>query len=367
MLLKVLKEFKPKGKLNPNEKIMKYVDIAYCFGIIFVLFGHSHPLDGSWVNTWYWHLNTFIYTFHMPLYFFISGYLIVHSNGIERIGYSKWASNKLLKFSVPYLVLTVLAFVPKSFLGDTADAVDMSFKYLFETTFINPRIGVWGHFWFIPVFLMLEFYWGAWRAKSKNNPSIYRLGLIIGFLVSLAIACYPIKTDMYTLYDLSQEAIFYACGVIVALCKPTVWDKWWKNIIGILGPAALVSCLYKYGNYSFREYPFINFLVGILIIWAVWNLSVLISRIPKLSFPAKITKYTFNIYIYSWPAQAALDAILRRMGVNWVIIVCILFVSGFVAPLLIVFIYKKLQFLHCKFFDYLIGINTNTKKGAKQL
>ncbi len=353
----MFKSFTPQGKLN-NDGRMSYVNVAYFIGILFVIFGHSHPLDGSWYHSWYWYLNTFIYTFHMPFYFFIGGYLIVHSKSVEKIGYSKWLSTKLQKFLVPYFVLTILAYIPKSMLGDTSDAVELSFEYFFETTFINPRIGVWGHFWFIPVFLALDLYWGAWRAKAKNNSGIFKQGLIIGLLISLAIACYPVKTDLYTLYDISQNAIFYAMGILLALVKPVFWNTWWKNILNIGVGAAASYFLYTYANYAAREYPALNFLVGLTLIWCFWNLAVLISHFVSGKFFEKLSKYYFNIFIYSWPVQATLDAVLRRMGMGMNTIIIILCISGFFVPILIVEVYKKLKFMHCKFMDLLIGVQT---------
>ena len=115
--------------------------MAYFIGIILVIWGHSHPLDSSWWGTWYSRLNGFIYTFHMPLYFFIGGYLMVHSKSIDKLGYKKWAVGKLWKFFVPYFVLTALAFVPKAILGDTSDAVELSIGYTSRQPFLSRELG----------------------------------------------------------------------------------------------------------------------------------------------------------------------------------------------------------------------------------
>lgn len=346
--------FSPKGYLgNRSDKRMAYVDAANFIGIILVVWGHSHPLDSSWWGTWYSDLNGFIYTFHMPLFFFIGGYLLVHSHSIDKMGYREWAKEKLLKFLVPYFVLTLLASVPKAMLGDTSDVVDLSLGYLLKTTILIPRNGVWGHFWFIPTFLALDLIWGYWRANAGSRPN----GLVIGGLLSLLLAIRPILTDWFVLYDFSQVAIFYFCGILLAMFRPVIWNKSWKCIVGIVIGVLCAYLLYPYGNYSFRSYPIINFIVGMALVWVVWCLAQLLGKL-NLALPAKLTKYSFNIFVYSWPAQATLDVILRRLGVNWLVIIAILFVSGFVFPLLIVYIYRKLRFLHCKFFDYLLGVKT---------
>ena len=352
--------FSPKGRCGPEgEKHMAYIDAAYFIGIILVVWGHSHPLDSSWWGTWYSDLNGFIYTFHMPLYFFIGGYLLVHSQSIDQVGYKEWAKEKILTLRIPYFVL--LAFIPKAMLGDTSDAVELSLGYLLKTTLFIPRIGVWGHFWFIPTFLSLDLMWGAWRANASKNPTIYRGGLLIGGGLTLLLAIFPIRTDWFVLYDFSQEAIFYTCGILLALAKPVLWDKTWKHLSGIIGGSVCAYLLYPYGNYTNTSRPIINFIVGLALVCICWCIAQLLSKL-NLKLPVKLTKYSFNIFIYSWPVQATLDALLRRLGVNWLVIIAILFVSGFVFPLLIVFIYRKLRCFHCKFFDYLIGIKTVTAR-----
>lgn len=360
----ILCKFSPNGHLSDNDKHFRYIDMAYFIGIVLVVWGHSHPLDSSWWGTWYSDLNGFIYTFHMPLFFFIGGYLMVYSNSIDKLGYKKWAIEKLLKFLIPYIVLTAIAYIPKAMLGDTNDIVELSLGYFLKTTFLIPRIGVWGHFWFVPTYLALDLMWGAWRFYSKKNISVYRIGILCGIVVSLILAICPIKTDWFVLNDFSHEAIFYSLGIVLAIIKPTMWDKKWKNVVGIVVSGLIVFILYPYGNYQNNFVPFFTFIVGLLLVWSCWSLAQLMAH-SSFTLPTKLTKYSFNIYIYSWPAQALLDAILRRLGVNWLVIIAILFVSGFIVPFIIIFIYKKISFLHCRFFDYLIGVQTVNEKGDK--
>ena len=356
MLKSVFGDFAPKGALKDEDKRFKYIDVLYVLGIILVVWGHSHPIDSSWFDTWYSDLNTLIYTFHMPMFFFIGGYLMVFSKSVEALGYKKWVCGKLLKFLIPYIVLTVVAFYPKSLLGDTSDVVFFSLPYLLKTTFLIPRIGVWGHFWFIPTFLILDILWGAWRAKARNSKNVYRFGLIFGLIASFALAVFPIRTDYFVLFDLSQVAVFYACGILTALVKPFLWDKCWKNIVAIPVCAIIAYFLYPYGNYTNFSMPIINFIVGLALVWIFWSIAKLLSRFNFASFACNLTKFNFTIFVYSWPAHSLTDVILRRLGVNWLIIIAVLFVIGFVVPLLIIYLYKKMTFLHCKFFDYLLGI-----------
>ncbi len=381
--------FKPQGIINNEDKKLRYIDAAYLIGVFLVILGHSHPLTEAWYDTWIKYLNGFIYSFHMHLYFFIAGYLLVHSHSIDKIGYVKWAFNKLLKFGVPYLVLTAIAYFPKALLGNTVDNVEMNFGYFLRTTFLEPRDGVWGHFWFITAFITIDLIWGIWRYYSPKNKLVYRFGLILGGCISLTLAIIPLDTKLFTLHDISEVSIFYFIGIVIALAKPVLWNKKYKLYIGISVSAIAVYFLYQFGNYmnyrgktltfmnifngrlngneSIFDTAFFNFLVSLLLVWICWCLAVLLGDLKRFNLPQKVSKYLFNIFIYAWPAQATVETLLRGTSLHWFTISLIMFIVGCVVPIAIVFIYQKATFAHCKFFDYLIGVKTVVNKSKGEL
>lgn len=69
-----------------GENILKtknnIIEQVYFLGIFLVILGHSHPI-GTEYPQW---INTFIYRFHMPLFFFISGVLIFYSTRLKKGG-----------------------------------------------------------------------------------------------------------------------------------------------------------------------------------------------------------------------------------------------------------------------------------------
>ena len=383
MLKTLFEGFSPQGIIGENNKRMKYIDVAYLFGVFLVVLGHAHPLNESWSGIWMNEMNKLIYSFHMHFYFFLGGYLLVHSKSIDRIGYKKWAIDKILKFGIPYVVLTVLAYFPKLLLdslGNTSDTVQFSLSYFLRTTFLEPRAGVWGHFWFITAFLPINLIWGLWRYYAPKSKTIYRTGLLLGLLISVYIAVLPINTDIFTLFDISELAIFYSLGVFFALLKPVLWNKTYKLLLGIFVPLAIVPFLYEHGNFTnyrlkslttlnllksgfdlkfdILDTTIINFIVSLCLVSICWCLAILIGRIKHFKLPELLSKYTFNIFVYGWPAQAFIEAVLHSNELNVYAVSAIMFVVGFAAPILIVYIYKKLKFIHCRFFDYLIGVNT---------
>ena len=59
-------------------------------------------------------VNSFVYEFHMPLFFFSAGILIMYT--VEGKNIRQWWWNKVTKLLVPYAVLTILAWIPKCIL-----------------------------------------------------------------------------------------------------------------------------------------------------------------------------------------------------------------------------------------------------------
>lgn len=73
----------------------KLIDVAKGLGIVLVMFGHTH--HGA--------CSHFVYLFHMPLFFFLSGATLVYSKSKE---VNVWKKAKALL--LPYLVFSLLSF-----------------------------------------------------------------------------------------------------------------------------------------------------------------------------------------------------------------------------------------------------------------
>lgn len=350
------KVFSPRGRLD-NGGHMHFIDTAYFICIILVVFAHGHPLTSDWWGTWYSDLNAFIYSFHMPMFFFIGGYLMVFSRSIDELGFGKWAAGKLVKFGVPYLVLSLLALVPKAMLDGLADPTEASVGFLLKTLFIVPRQGVWGHFWFISTFLVTELYWGLWRGLAKTRAAAANILFAAGMTAYAAMLAWPVYTDYFQINDIRVHAVFYPLGAVLAMMKPVLWDKKWKNILNVILPLIPAFFLYPYGNYRIKTFPLAKFALALALLWSVWNIAVLIGqkRSRGVHF---VVRDSFPVFLYSWPAQAACGVVLEALGVYWVTSVVILFVVGLVFPLALANGYRRLKFVQCRFLDDLFGVRT---------
>lgn len=89
-----------------SGKRYSWIDILYTMGIVLVVLGHSHPSDWTvYAGTFLEEVIKFIYSFHMPLFFFIAGFLFMNSNAINKGGCTV---DKDKKYSVINTVYSVI-------------------------------------------------------------------------------------------------------------------------------------------------------------------------------------------------------------------------------------------------------------------
>ena len=154
--------------MKTNFKRLNYIDNLYAIGILLVLLGHSHSSDwDTFSGTILEYTITFIYTFHMPLFFFIAGFLFLNSHNFDVLGYKKWSADKSLKLLTPYIILSAIAAIPKYYV-EQGNFLRIG-SYLLKAIFA-PRMGAWGHFWFIPVLMMVYLSFGLWKEYIGVSP-----------------------------------------------------------------------------------------------------------------------------------------------------------------------------------------------------
>ena len=167
----------PESKtLSPQT--LGYVSVASAIGIVLVVLGHSlpphllYPEDDQFAKI-ATSIISFIYTFHMPLFFSISGFLYAHTNvASRRRSYGNLMLNKAVRLLLPYVVLGSLAFVPKLLLAEFAkNPIEPSFSFYLDTI-LYPWNNSIRFFWFLPT-LFFIFMIAPIMLRCMNFPSLW--------------------------------------------------------------------------------------------------------------------------------------------------------------------------------------------------
>lgn len=113
---------------NTESKRLNYIDIVKGLAIFSVVLGHVYR--GNVVQNW-------IYSFHMPLFFFVSGWLLNAEHSLEN-GYKFFVVKKIRKFLIPYMFFLL---------------VNYAYWCVIESHF---RLFDQGPLWFLPVLCVVE-------------------------------------------------------------------------------------------------------------------------------------------------------------------------------------------------------------------
>lgn len=324
------------------------IDNLYALGIVLVVFGHSHSSDwSSFSGTILEAAISFIYIFHMPLFFFIAGFLFMNSSSLERIGYEQWVKQKAKRLLIPYVVLSAVALIPKYYIENQSFAGFTS--YLIKAIFV-PRIGVWGHFWFLPVLMLVYLLFGLIRLYVTDKLAKMFVG---GGTAVLAVVLYflPYSTEWFGFSDFKENIIFFTLGMSLNCCKSTSKRTIFAAIRILWIVVGTMTSIMLF--HSFFEVKVVMLITAIIMISVSWQIAVFVGENNVCRW---ISSNNLTIYIYSWPFQAVTMAIASKLGFSWFQMTLSMFVVGMTTPILMMFIYKKLKVLNNRFFDLLLGM-----------
>ena len=161
-----------------------FVDIWKGIGMTLVIIGHI---------TSFMPLGTYIQSFHMPLFFFVSGYLF---NSNKYLTFKSFINNKFWKLLFPYLFFYIITYlywviIEKQFRGNLGGADSEWYKPIIGLIYGSEVNGTMIHngvLWFIPCLFTTEtlFYFIIQKVKTKIGIFFSILSfLIIGKLFIL--------------------------------------------------------------------------------------------------------------------------------------------------------------------------------------
>ena len=193
-----------------------FIDVAKAICIILVVIGHFFP-DGS--PEWYIALHDIIYTFHMPLFMFVSGYVYIATK--RQITYGAFISKKIKRLMVPYIVTSVIVITIKILTqgGLNVEHPVTALSYL--RIFYLPEAGYF--LWFI---------WALWWMFILIPLFDTHKKRLILFFFSIALHCTPLSfPHVFCLYELKRMFIYFMLGIV---CFE---QEWLRNVVCSLRPA----------------------------------------------------------------------------------------------------------------------------------
>lgn len=181
---------------------LKGLDIAKGIGIILVVAGHFFPESSP---HWYAVARSVIYSFHMPLFLLISGYVYMYAG--RDVPYLSFLKKKVKRVVIPYFLVSFLfifiKFIPQMLSLYVKNPVTLE---SFIKVFYMPEAAVslwylWALWWFYLIVPLL---------KTRTSR-------LVMLALSLIIAYLPFDMpDVFALQKVKEMFRYFMIGVILA-------------------------------------------------------------------------------------------------------------------------------------------------------
>lgn len=237
-----------------NDKRLIWADSLKGFLIVLVVLGHAIQLtinNACFTN----HLWNLIYSFHMPAFMAVSGYLAYRVNTQEGGGFSWWGViwRRFRQLIIPFVLWTIILLL----VGNKLNWSDIK-NYM-----IYPDKGLW--FLWVLFFINIIFVSGTWIAKRINVRQEFVELIICGILVCTMVI---FELRILGFQFIAYYFLFYSIGYF----------------------------FHKYEDKVVSSSVLLMALLGIC--WAVlawfWNMHELPVFLKGLPLPATITQYAYR-------------------------------------------------------------------------
>jgi fucose 4-O-acetylase-like acetyltransferase len=278
-----------------------WVDYCKGFGIFYVVFGHvlgglvpsgivSDSAQYRFVDGW-------LYAFHMPLFFFLSG-LFAWQSGSQPFG--RFISKKVATLVYPYFVWSLLqGLLETSHYGNHSLAPTVLLKIVYVPI---------GQYWFLyTLFAITVLYW-LFRRITASAIAFFALGIVC---VAVELSGRNI-VEWNVTHDVASFLIFFAAGVAVSRGDLLAWFT-------TRGNAALAAtCLAGYALIAIGklahdgEQDVLWLVLAIGGIVATIALSVLAERLGRIAVVRFWGVMSLEIYVAHVLAASATRIVLQQ-------------------------------------------------------
>lgn len=321
---------------------LKFIAYMQVICIILVVLGHSFHLypDGRHGTSLL--VYRMIYSFHMPAFIFVSGFLMAYSSilkpGSNAPSFGKFTVNKFKRLIIPYITLVALTFVPRVALNSFADdSFELSISQFFRAFYI-PQDLIIPYLWFIQAsFILLIFSYAVYSVCRFYKYSKSAFLVLITTLIILLPLTEIAAISVFSLNKALELGIFFLTGILYAFFMNRV-----DRIIPWSHPLLLIAFVIGWSVSFFLTENTDAFIVcQFLGICMVISLSHFLED-KNITCIDHLTGANYIIFLLSWYFNVFFQQFLSKFIVlPWWIFSILSFAAGLYGPYLIYILLKK--------------------------
>lgn len=302
----------PDGNLTTSRPRITWLDSLKGFAIICVVIGHildGYMSAGAFPDCLGIQRTIFqlIYTFHMPLFFIVSGFMYAmayfDADGRPKLHKLKW---QLPNIAILYFLFTALLVAFKLFFARyTNDQVSSWAPFLHSWRFpIGPYWYLYALFGFYLVSLPLV----GWGRRVWSLPIL---------LIVSATAAYFINVNGFCVNQMLLHLLFFAMGIVAQRNNITL--SWTPTIIALCASVIIAVIFWGNGLGTPKDYvhyhPTVNTFVAIGICLFLWKLFSATPALDNRLFNL-CGRYCLEIYVLHCFFTAGFRSILPALGLH---------------------------------------------------
>lgn len=274
------------------------------FAILLVEFGHSRiAIDASANPDFYWFIWKVIYSFHMHLFMFVSGFLFIHTNlNKDHFNFSKFIFKKIKRLLVPYFTLMFVAFLIRLALSNYVVRQLQPTDFLIM--FIHSKTAAIDYYWFIMTLFIVFLFSPVLFYSIKHNSKV---GMVLITFALIYLNLNPINTLYFFLHKVSNYFLYFWIGCCFCRYKEKLLPLFSNFTIAMPLFIALIGLNSIQHRFIFLD--IFKALTGIL-------LSVTLIQIycrKQLRIFRWINGYYYQIFLMSWFFHKGVEFFLHRI------------------------------------------------------
>ena len=233
------------------------LDLMKGIGIILVYLGHSFNLKGLERLFLFSYIHNIIYSFHMPLFFLISGFFINKAK-IKKWNDKLYYINKINRLLIPYFFINLVDFVSRTLFPNL---VNSKFGGIKEILFYGTKIS-----WFIYTLFVIFMIFPFLEKYILSKDKYYLFGLFLFFINYFKVFS---NIEIFSLNLVVIYMFYFYIGYSIHSIYDTKLKKILENNILFLGLSIIFLC-FSYKYYMINFFTKILFaLLGILVIFYI--------------------------------------------------------------------------------------------------
>nr|MDE6810780.1 acyltransferase family protein [Muribaculaceae bacterium] len=287
------------------KKKLTWLLLLQGWTMLWVIIGHAPltaPVNGNIIDETSHSIATalfsFAYSFHMPLFIMISGYLFNMTRIEKKWQYGKMLKEKWLRLGIPYIVFITLALVLKIFMpGEVDRQVSLSLTDI-VMNYIDPFNGALQEMWFVAVIFIYFLLYPLYPLVLKTKLSIG-----ITFMISLLLFFIPTSgmPHIFAIDRMIHFFIYFYSGLLISRLK---LEKYLGN--GYMIAIGLLIFITGY----IAHIPLITPLSGSL---SFWGLAIIVDKVFTNNMFSSFRNYTYQIFLIGIFVQIAVKVLASKM------------------------------------------------------